>query len=42
MTYWAVGFSSESFDVVMATAVPLLAVMGALSLVAEILSALLE
>lgn len=37
-----IGFSNESFDIVMETAVPLLAVMGALSLATEVLSALLR
>ncbi len=36
------GFSREMFDAVMATAVPLLAVVGALSLANELLSALLR
>ncbi|XP_064399598.1 lipase maturation factor 2-like isoform X2 [Halichondria panicea] len=37
-----IGFSNESFDIVMETAIPLLAAMGALSLATEVLSALLS
>ncbi len=39
---FSIGFSNESFDIVMATAVPLLALIGALSLAIEVLCAFLR